>query len=367
LVHEMGHNMGCAHDRANYTLCNESSPDWNCPAYSYSYGYGISGIFGTIMSYISPRINYFSTPNKTYSGYAIGIAAGSPSAADCVSTFNNTTPIIAQFQLGTATTSISAPTGFSATASGTTVSLTWNAVSGAAGYKLYYGTTSGTYSGSTDLGNVTAQSISGVSPGTYYLALTAYTSSSSESAKSTETNVTTSLLSAPTGLSATASGTTVSLTWSAVSGAAGYKLYYGTTSSSYSGSTDLGNVTSKSFSGLSPGTYYLAIAAYDSSSFESAKSTKTSVTVSFSAPTGFSATASGTTVSLTWSAVSGAAGYKLYYGTTSGSYLGSTDLGNVTSKSFSGVSPGTYYLSIAAYDSSSFESAKSTETSVIIP
>lgn len=53
LAHELGHNLGNAHDKAN-----SSFPG----VFAYSYGKGISGQFGTIMSYISPRVALFSSP-----------------------------------------------------------------------------------------------------------------------------------------------------------------------------------------------------------------------------------------------------------------------------------------------------------------
>ncbi|MFO1371324.1 MAG: M12 family metallo-peptidase [Candidatus Competibacteraceae bacterium] len=53
-VHELSHNMGSAHDRAH------ADTQGACP---YSYGYGIEGTFGTVMSYINPRIGQFSNPN----------------------------------------------------------------------------------------------------------------------------------------------------------------------------------------------------------------------------------------------------------------------------------------------------------------
>ncbi|MGQ0598174.1 reprolysin-like metallopeptidase [Aquabacterium sp.] len=56
LAHELGHNLGNAHDKAN-----SSFPG----VFSYSYGKGISGQFGTIMSYISPRVALFSSPQLT--------------------------------------------------------------------------------------------------------------------------------------------------------------------------------------------------------------------------------------------------------------------------------------------------------------
>ncbi len=53
LAHELGHNLGNAHDKAN-----SSFPG----VFAYSYGKGISGQFGTVMSYISPRVALFSSP-----------------------------------------------------------------------------------------------------------------------------------------------------------------------------------------------------------------------------------------------------------------------------------------------------------------
>ena len=82
LAHEMGHNMGLYHDR--YV----ESP---APNSQYNFGYvNLAGAFRTIMSYSDQcsaasisctRITYFSTPNQTYLGYPVGIAAGQPGAA----------------------------------------------------------------------------------------------------------------------------------------------------------------------------------------------------------------------------------------------------------------------------------------------
>jgi hypothetical protein len=87
-------------------------------------------------------------------------------------------------------------------------------------------------------------------------------------------------LSAPTGLSASASGTTVTLNWNSVSGASSYKVYRATSAGgSY---TSLGNSSgsySHTDSGLSAGTYYYKVSAV-SGSTESPQSEAASVTVS---------------------------------------------------------------------------------------
>jgi len=55
------------------------------------------------------------------------------------------------------------------------VTLAWNAVNGVAGYHLHYGTASGTYSQTTDVGAITTATVSRLTPGlTYYFVVTAY-------------------------------------------------------------------------------------------------------------------------------------------------------------------------------------------------
>jgi hypothetical protein len=55
------------------------------------------------------------------------------------------------------------------------------------------------------------------------------------------------------------------------------------------------------------------------------------------------------------------AGYKLYYGTSSGNYSNTINVGKVTSYSVSGLAPGTYYFAVSAYDASGNESSFSNE------
>lgn len=65
LAHELGHNLGAAHDKANSPFAG---------VFTHSYGKGVAGQFGTVMSYIQPRVALFSSPqlsctsNKTPCG-----------------------------------------------------------------------------------------------------------------------------------------------------------------------------------------------------------------------------------------------------------------------------------------------------------
>ena len=95
-AHELGHNMGCAHDRDNAGVNGR---------YAYSYGYQApSAAFRTVMAYAtgcgSPctRVTHFSNPNVTYGGAATGVAQGSPDAADNAATINFTRTEMAAFR-----------------------------------------------------------------------------------------------------------------------------------------------------------------------------------------------------------------------------------------------------------------------------
>ena len=85
--HELGHNMGSAHDPANA----------GSAAYNYSYGFRTSNNqYRTVMAY-SPgtRIKRFSSPNVTYSGYTMGATL-----QDNARSLNNTAATVAGWRVG---------------------------------------------------------------------------------------------------------------------------------------------------------------------------------------------------------------------------------------------------------------------------
>jgi hypothetical protein len=101
-AHELGHNMGSAHDRAHADPDANGNPTPG--AYSYSYGYlggGATG-FSTIMAYGSDTqtpLNLFSNPNISKCENSLcGVADSSTSSADNVHSLNNTAALIAQFE-----------------------------------------------------------------------------------------------------------------------------------------------------------------------------------------------------------------------------------------------------------------------------
>ncbi len=90
LAHELGHNMGSAHNP-------ENSDDAGFP---FSYGHFVSGVFRTVMSYSEPcagacpRVPFFSNPLISFSGYPTGVA----NQRDNSRSINNTADTAANFR-----------------------------------------------------------------------------------------------------------------------------------------------------------------------------------------------------------------------------------------------------------------------------
>jgi len=83
-----------------------------------------------------------------------------------------------------------------------------------------------------------------------------------------------------------------------------------------------------------------------------------------------SAVAEAATVTLEWdpNTEPELAGYKIYWGTSSGNYTSSKDVGNTTTCTITGLDEGkTYYFAATAYDASSNESDYSEQISITVP
>ncbi|MGX9725830.1 MAG: M12 family metallo-peptidase [Candidatus Electronema sp. VV] len=99
-VHEIGHNLGCAHDRANAGSAGR---------FDYSYGYqSPSATFRTVMAYDCPggcpRVLYFSNPDLQYSGEALGVSYTASNSADNARTINQTRVEMANYRTAAVTT-----------------------------------------------------------------------------------------------------------------------------------------------------------------------------------------------------------------------------------------------------------------------
>jgi len=140
-----------------------------------------------------------------------------------------------------------------------------SALTDLAGYKIYYGTSSGNYSTVITVGNVTTYTITGLTDNiTYYFATTAYDSSGNESAFSNEVSKTISASSDVTApiisnvTTSSISGTSATISWS-TNEVSSSQAEFGT-STSYGSSTTIDNtlVTSHTVtvSGLTSWTTY---------------------------------------------------------------------------------------------------------------
>ena len=120
-------------------------------------------------------------------------------------------------------------------------------------------------------------------------------------------------------VSALPQGGAVSASWSTVTGAVGYKVYYGTASGNYTASVDAGAVLSKDITGLTNGQiYYFALTSYNAKKVESEYSEPKSATPYDSQgptePTSFNATPKNKQVELSWvDNDSTAVNYRVFY------------------------------------------------------
>jgi len=235
----------------------------------------------------------------------------------------------------------SAPTGVSVTAqSSSSISVSWNSVSGATSYDVYFEIGSSTVKNLA--GNVTGTSFThtGLTASTTYYYYIKAKNSAGESGFSSFSFATTqssgggvSIPSTPTGVSATAlSSTSIRITWNAVSGATSYRIYSPNFPGSTTGFSQIGTSTSTSYTDTYPlagETWYYRVTAVNSAG-ESPQSVSVFATTSGggggvtipSAPTGVTAVRnprSSEYVTISWNTVSGATGYRLYYSTTSAS------------------------------------------------
>ena len=84
LAHEIGHNLGCMHDRSNSSFPGR---------FEDSYGFQQQDHFFTLMAYPNGcgscvSIPNFSNPNVEYEGVPTGIALPDPESANCARTIN---------------------------------------------------------------------------------------------------------------------------------------------------------------------------------------------------------------------------------------------------------------------------------------
>ena len=263
-----------------------------------------------------------------------------------------------------------APTLNSATPGNGQVTLSWSAPSSNGGsavtsYKVYRGTSAGSESYLTTVGNVLSYTNGGLANGqTYYYKVSAV-NAVEEGALSNEVSATpaapNTAPAAPALDSLTASDRQIIIKWTAPnsdggSAITGYRVYRGTASNGETLLTTLGAVSSYTDTGLTNGqSYYYKVSAVNAVG-EGAKSNELSAVPATvpGAPTLKSATSGNGQVTLSWSAPTSNGGspigvYAIYRGTVSGegTYLEGVEngLSFVDSTVTNGL---TYYYQVAA-------------------
>ncbi|WP_281228764.1 beta strand repeat-containing protein [Flavobacterium aquiphilum] len=226
-----------------------------------------------------------------------------------------------------------APTGLVfSSATTTTINFSWTAVTGATGYKIYK---DGVYVSSVNAPTTTS-SLSGLTSGISYNIQVLASNISGDGALCTSVSMST-LPGAPTGL-AFSGGTaaSVNFSWAAVTGATGYKIYKdGTYVSSVSVPTTTGSLT-----GLTVGTSYNVQILASNASGDGALCTSVSMSTLPGAPAGLTfSSATATSINFSWTAITGATGYKIY---KDGVYVSSVTAPTTTG-SLSGLTASTAY------------------------
>lgn len=279
------------------------------------------------------------------------------------------------------------PTGLYGYTSANGVNLYWNTNNEAdlAGYKIYFGTSSGNYGAPVVLGRVTNYELTSLQSCTnYYIAVSAYDTGGVESAYSTQVVVNSGSggsPTAPTGLRATSSDGTVTITWNQNPECDIYSYYIYRSTTSGTGyqylATNYGatNTSYQDLTAVNGTTYYYAVIAVDSFNLTSPYSEEISATaintVPPSRPYNLSSSPSYNGVYIYWyeNYTPDVAGYKIYYGTNTGMYTQTVTVpraGSYYSQSYelTGLTNCiNYYLVISAYDLSGNESARSSEIS----
>ncbi len=201
-------------------------------------------------------------------------------------------------------------------------------------------------------------------------ALLAGCAGSESPANSTPTQVVAAAV--PSGLTATAGNSLVTLAWSASSGATSYHVKRATTSGGPYAQLAESNTPGYQDTTAANGTTYFYVVSALSSAGESADSAQVSATpsattptaVAPATPTGLSANAGNAQASLTWSASSGATSYNVKRSTNNGGPYTQVSSPTSTSYTDSSLTNGTTYYYVVSAVNSTGESANSAQASV---
>ena len=296
--------------------------------------FNTSGTNDTVTVYLNPSASAAGpgvAAAGTYSSFNVGTITGIG-----LNVQGATTLTVDEIRTGSSYGEVSgyvpppaAPTGLTATAGINSVGLGWNVVSGATGYKVLRGTTTGVYTATNSVASNTNYDNTAVGGTTYFYVVQA-TNSSGASPNSPEVSATPTIEppATPGGLAAIGTNGAVNLSWSPAAGAAGYNVKRATSSGL---EVTIASVATASYSDTAVvnGTPYFYTVASTNAAGESGNSSEVSATPDFppAPPTGLNATAGSNQVTLNWTGSAGAVSYSIKRSTSSGSgysIIGST-------------------------------------------
>lgn len=238
------------------------------------------------------------------------------------------------------------PTGISKTSTEYTATVSWDAVTGATSYNVLFNDTSYSLTG-------TSKTFTGLSPNTSYTYQVCAKDADGSGTYSTKQTVTTTPK-APASSSVTSNENSVTVSWGAVEGATGYDVIFNGTTYHVTG-------TSTTLTGLTANTAYpYQISAKNADGSSSYSITKTVKTAPIP-PANPTAAPTQNSVTISWGAVLGATSYDVLFN-------GTPYKVNGTSKTISGLTPGTSYsYSVRANNADSSSSYSEPQIIITIP
>lgn len=227
-----------------------------------------------------------------------------------------------------------APIGVSAVGGARQVTISWAPVTGAVSYRIFWATIPGvTPATGTQIPNITASTYVqlGLADNTTYFYVVTAVNAAGQSIPSAQVSATTSPApatapTAPVGVVAAGGTRQVTVSWAPVANATTYRIYWSTTTGVLTTTgTLIDNVTSSyTQTGLLDGTTYFYIVTAVNAVGESPASGQVSATTAPAAPTvppapgGLNAVGGTNMTNVSWTAVTGATSYNLYWATTTG-------------------------------------------------
>ena len=325
----------------------------------------------TVKTLSNPRaitINVASSGAKTGDSLVVysfdsGTGQWTFAGTEIVDANGNISPTVSHFSIWGAFKSATPPpvkpSGVQVTGGDTQATVSWSPVAGASSYNVYYGTSAGvTAATGTKVASSTAsQVITGLLDGTTYFFVVTAVNAGGESIVSNEVN-TTLITAPPSGITTSTGDTQVTINWNQVTGASSYNVYYGTVAgvTAATGTKVPSSTTTQVVTGLTDGTkYFFVVTAVDAGG-ESALSSEYSITP-IGKPGGIQLATADGQVTISWTAVTGATSYNVYYG-TSASITTATSTNKVSNaasggQAITGLTNGTtYYFLVTAVNAS---------------